>query len=86
VTDCGSVRKCSGCLDVRVAVWKSLASFEWERARLRRALWLGVPLALLVASIGGWIVGDRGLRPLAETARQAEAILRISMKAGIELL
>jgi signal transduction histidine kinase len=61
-------------LDVRVAVWKSLASFEWERARLRRALWLGVPLALLVASIGGWIVGYRGLRPLADMARQAEAI------------
>ena len=61
-------------LDVRVAVWSSMESFERERARLRRALWLGVPLALLVASIGGWIVGYRGLRPLADMARQAEAI------------
>ena len=61
-------------LDVRIAVWNSLAGFERERAGLRRALWLGVPLALLVASMGGWIVGYRGLRPLADMARQAEAI------------
>jgi len=60
--------------DVHVVVWNSMESFEWERARLRRALLLGVPLALLVASAGGWMVGYRGLRPLTDMARQAETI------------
>jgi heavy metal sensor kinase len=61
-------------LDARVVVWNSLEPFEWERARLARALLLGVPLALLVASAGGWMVGYRGLRPLTDMARQAETI------------
>lgn len=61
-------------LDVDVVVWNSMEPFEWERARLRRALLLGVPLALLVASAGGWMVGYRGLRPLTDMARQAETI------------
>lgn len=60
--------------DFQVVTWISLAGYEREHATLVRALWLGVPLALLAATIGGWIVGRHGLRPLTAMARQAETI------------
>jgi signal transduction histidine kinase len=57
-----------------IVTWSSLDDYRREHATLLQALWFGVPLALLVASVGGWIVGHRGLHPLSEMARQAEAI------------
>ena len=55
---------------LRVVVWMSLADFERERHVLSRALLLGVPLAMLVALVGGWGISRRALRPLGDMAQQ----------------
>ena len=55
---------------LRVVVWMSLADFERERHVLSRALLLGVPLAMLVALVGGWGISRRALRPLGDMAEQ----------------
>lgn len=56
------------------AVMAPLEQLESEQAELTRALGVGGLLALLVASIGGWIVGRQTLKPLTEMAVQATAI------------
>ena len=58
----------------RIVVWTTLAEVEQEEGTLRRALVLGIPLALLLAVVGGWAVAKRSLRPLADMAQQANAI------------
>src|SRR5262245_20265398 len=58
----------------RIVVWTTLDEVDREEDTLRRALVLGIPLALLLAVIGGWTVGRRTLRPLADMAQQANAI------------
>jgi signal transduction histidine kinase len=45
-----------------------------ERRELRIALGAGVIIALLLAAVGGWIVGRQSLRPLGTLAAQAAAI------------
>lgn len=56
----------------RVVAWKSLQPLEADRGAVRRAMALGIPLALLLAAGGGWLLGWRALRPLSEMARQAD--------------
>jgi heavy metal sensor kinase len=58
----------------RIVVWMPLADMEEEVDTLRRALLLGIPIALLLAGLGGWAVGRRTLQPLADMAQQANAI------------
>jgi heavy metal sensor kinase len=57
-----------------IVVWTALDEVDREEDTLRRALVLGIPLALLLAIVGGWAVGRRTLRPLADMAQQANAI------------
>jgi two-component system OmpR family sensor kinase len=59
---------------------------------LLRACAIGVPFVLTIAAVGGWIVGRRGLHPLAEIAAQARRITPraldsrlIVANAGVEL-
>ena len=59
---------------LRVVVWTSLADFERERDVLIRALLLGVPLAMLVALVGGWSISRRALGPLGDMADQTRTI------------
>src|SRR5262245_12465718 len=63
---------------------------QWRR--LLQACAIGVPFVLAIAVAGGWILGRRGLRPLAEMAQQARDITprvpdrRLTVPdAGIEL-
>jgi heavy metal sensor kinase len=58
----------------QIVVWTALDEVDREEDTLRRALVLGIPLALLLAVVGGWAVGRRALRPLADMAQQANAI------------
>lgn len=58
----------------RVVVWTSLEDHARERAALRQALLVGVPLALLIAVAGGWSISRRALRPLTDMSAQAGAI------------
>jgi heavy metal sensor kinase len=59
---------------LRLAVWSSLAPFDAERATLMRTLWLAMPVGLVFAAVGGWVIGWRLLAPLTSMARQANAI------------
>jgi two-component system OmpR family sensor kinase len=59
---------------VRLVVWTSLASFDAERATVRGTLWVAMPIGLLFAAAGGWVIGWRSLAPLSSMARQANAI------------
>jgi len=63
---------------------------QWRR--LLQACAIGVPFVLAIAAAGGWILGRRGLRPLAEMAQQARDITprvpdrRLTVpNAGVEL-
>jgi heavy metal sensor kinase len=58
----------------RVIVWTSLAAFEKERATVLRTLSLSIPIAALVAALGGWFLSWRALRPLTNMAQQAHRI------------
>jgi signal transduction histidine kinase len=55
-------------------VWAPLDALVLENAQLRRTLFAGVLVALLVAAIGGWVVGRQTLRPLVQMAEQARSI------------
>ena len=57
-----------------IVVWTELDEVEREEGTLRRALVLGIPLALLLAVVGAWAVARRSLRPLADMAQQANEI------------
>jgi heavy metal sensor kinase len=59
-----------------VAVWTSGEDSERETGTLRQAIWTGLPLALLLASAGGWAIARSSLRPLADMARQADSVDR----------
>ena len=56
------------------AVMASLEDIESERERLLLALGAGVFVALIVATVGGWVVGRQSLRPLADLASAGEPI------------
>ena len=64
---------------------------QWRR--LLEACAIGVPFVLVIAVAGGWLLGRRGLRPLAEMATEARAITATALDsrltvpdAGSELL
>ena len=59
---------------VTEVVWTSLAPFDAERATVKRTLAVALPAGLLLATVGGWVVGWRALAPLSSMARQANAI------------
>lgn len=57
-----------------VVVWTSMRPLQDERRTLQFAMLLGIPLAVVLAVLGGLSIGRRSLEPLAEMAAQAEAI------------
>ena len=57
-----------------VGAAESLASFDAERAGLRRALLVGALAALALATAGGLWIARRALRPLARMATDARGI------------
>jgi signal transduction histidine kinase len=56
------------------AVLAPLAAIQTENAAMRRALAAGIVVALVVAALGGWVVGRQTLKPLGEMAAQATSI------------
>jgi two-component system, OmpR family, sensor kinase len=57
---------------VRVAA--SMAPIRIERRQFLEVLGVGLPLGLLVAAIGGWLIGRQALRPLVHMANESIAI------------
>lgn len=70
-------------LRYRVVVAASLDPIHAELAVLRRDLAIGLPLALLLAGIGAWLVATRALRPLHSVAEQARGITENSLHTRI---
>lgn len=56
----------------RVVHWRTLAALDADRAAVRRATGLAIPIALLLAAGGAWLVARRALRPVARMAAQAD--------------
>ncbi|MBV9927889.1 MAG: HAMP domain-containing protein [Acidobacteria bacterium] len=57
-----------------VAVAQSRRAQEEELARVRRAFYVAVPLALLLASLGGYFLARKSLAPVVEMGARAERI------------
>ena len=57
-----------------VAVLADMAPLQAEQRQLFRTLGIGVAVALLVAAVGGLVVGKPALRPLSAMAHQAQLI------------
>jgi signal transduction histidine kinase len=60
--------------DFRVVAWALLAPFESKREIVQNTMGTIIPVALLVAATGAWLLGWRALRPLAVMAAQADRI------------
>ena len=58
-----------------IAVWTSLQPLTLESTTLQEAIWLGVPLALALASVGGSLIAKHSLRPLDESLRLQRAFM-----------
>jgi heavy metal sensor kinase len=57
-----------------LAVWTSMQGLARESATLQQAIWIGVPIALILAGLGGSAIARHSLRPLADMATQADSI------------
>ena len=53
---------------------RSVAPLVVERRQLLELLGVGLPLALIVAAVGGWLIGRQALRPLVDMANESTAI------------
>jgi len=51
-----------------------LADLARERREIEEAMWVGVPIVLLLAAAGGLWIASVGLRPITDMARRAEDI------------
>lgn len=63
---------------------KSLDDANAALSTLRRLLLLGDVVAILLASLGGWFIAERGLRPITTVTRTARAIAVSAHAAGLE--
>lgn len=57
-----------------IKVAHSLASIDEATANLRRQMVLGVPIVLALLGIGGFILANRALKPLAQITRTAQRV------------
>ena len=58
----------------RVLVAASLDQVAHEGEMLRRAIFVAIPIALLLAAMGGWLAATRALRPVSRMAVEASRI------------
>src|SRR5439155_258179 len=70
---------------VVVVVGQSLAPQEEILGDLRKALLLTIPLALLIASAGGYLLARKSLEPVAAMSAKARAIGASSLGERIEV-
>jgi heavy metal sensor kinase len=63
-----------GNLATTFVVARPLADVAREQDEVREAMFVAIPLALLLAGAGGWWLASIGLRPVSEMARRAASI------------
>lgn len=68
-----------------VAVAESLVGVNRALERLRLALILGIPFALILAGWGGWLLAGRALEPVERIARLARSISSSDLSRRIDL-
>lgn len=61
----------------------SLSSVDHAEGRLRTALVFGIPVSLLIALVGGWVVASRALSPVEELRRTAQSITATDLSRRI---
>ena len=69
----------------RIIAWIPLAPFERERATVLNTIAWSLPIALLVAATGGWVLASRALRPLALMAAHADRIDHRRLQARLPI-
>jgi len=57
-----------------VIVWTALAPLDRDHATVMNTVRIAIPIAVLAALAGGWLIVWRALRPLSQTAAYADAI------------
>jgi two-component system, OmpR family, sensor kinase len=68
---------------VRIAA--SMAGLASDRSSLTESLGIGLALALLLAAVGGWIIGKQALQPLVWMARETSAMTTVTPDARLTL-
>lgn len=68
-----------------VAISRSLRGKQEVVEQMRRAFFLGIPLTLIVASLGGYLLAKRSLTPVTRIAEQAAAISARNLDATIRV-
>jgi two-component system OmpR family sensor kinase len=68
---------------IRVAA--PLSALAAERSALMEALGVGLSLALLLAGVGGWVIGRQALRPLVAMAQETSAMTTVTPEARVTL-
>ncbi len=74
----------AGDVQYRVMAGASLGRIQDELAELRRMLLIGLPLVLVLAGMGAWVLATRALRPLESVAAQAGRITENTLHTRIE--
>jgi heavy metal sensor kinase len=69
----------------QIEISASLDSIDVELAVVRRAIFIGLPLVLALAGVGGWLLATRTLRPLASMAEQAHRITGSNLDTRIQV-
>lgn len=65
-------------LRYQIRVAAPLAGLVAERSALMETLGIGLPLALALAAVGGWLIGRQALRPLVDMARETRAMTTVT--------
>jgi heavy metal sensor kinase len=57
-----------------IVTWTSLTPLDRERATVQKTMWFAIPIAALVAMLGGWLIARWALKPLTAMAGDAASI------------
>jgi signal transduction histidine kinase len=57
-----------------IVAWMSLVPLDQERATVQQTMWLAIPIAAMIAMLGGWLIVKWALQPLTAMAGDAAAI------------
>ena len=75
----------SGRVQGVVAIYGSLSAVVQSENEVRTALFLGVPLSLLIALLGGWFLASRALSPIEQVRLTAQSITATDLSRRIGL-